>query len=56
MVGAQYIINVKGQLPMATFTSAEYLQSIYRITVVEPILVEDTSAMLMESYYIDDPA
>ena len=56
MVGSQYIMNVKGQLPMNTFTSAEYLQSICRITVAEPILVEDPSLMIAESYYIDDPA
>jgi hypothetical protein len=56
MVGSQYIINVKGQLPMVTFTSAEYLQSIYKITVVKPILAEDISLMPTESYYIDDPA
>ena len=41
---------------MATFTSAEYLQSIYRITVAEAILAEEASIMPIESYYIDDPA
>jgi hypothetical protein len=56
MLGSQYIINVKAQLPMATFTSAEYVQSIYRITVAEPILVEDPTIMPIEEYFIDDPA
>jgi hypothetical protein len=55
MAGFQYIINVKGQLPMVTFTSAEYVQSIYRVTIAEPVLAEDTTAMPLESYYIDDP-
>jgi hypothetical protein len=55
LAGSQYIINVKGQLPMATFTSAEYVQSIYRITVAEPNLVEDPTIMPMEEYFIDDP-